>query len=124
MQREACHDVYFRRINRGNQFYSKRRLGAFSSDLGAVACFFEPPWSRVSPPVDEADQGWLLNEAATSLRALGRLTEALEPMRVGTESAAAGEDWEEAAIRAFNLSELELTLGDLAGAVRDAKQSV
>ena len=61
--------------------YSLNKLGAFGSDLGAVACFFETPWSRVSPALTEADQAWLLNEAASCLRALGRLTEALEPMR-------------------------------------------
>ena len=60
------------------------KLGAFGSDLGAVACFFETPWSRVSPALTEAAQAWLLNEAAIRLRALGRLTEALEPMRAAT----------------------------------------
>ena len=34
------------------------------------------------------------------------------------------EDWNEAAISASNLSELELTLGEVAGAVGDAEQSV
>ena len=37
------------RIQRRNEYYSSKKLGAFGSDLGAVACFFEPPWSRVSP---------------------------------------------------------------------------
>ena len=34
------------------------------------------------------------------------------------------EDWKQAAIAASNLSELELTLGEVAGAVGDAEQSV
>ena len=34
-----------------------------------------------------ADQAWLLNEAASRLRALGRLTESVEPMREGMEMA-------------------------------------
>ena len=74
-----------------------RKLGAFGSDLGAVACFFERPWSRVSPSLTESDQAWLLNEAAFSLRALGRLTEALEPMRAGMEMGVKQEDWKNAA---------------------------
>ena len=57
-----------------------------------------------------ADQAWLLCEAATRLRALGRLTEALQPMRAGLEMAVQQKDWENAAIYASNLSELELTL--------------
>ena len=85
LQQAACDKVYRDRINRGNKAYSAKKLGAFGSDLGAVACFFEPPWSRVSPALIVPAQSWLLNEAATRLCALGRLTESLEPMRAVLE---------------------------------------
>ena len=124
LQQEVCDKVYYARIGRGEEFYSTRKLGAFGSNLGAVACFFEIPWSRVSPALRDVDQAWLLNEAAFSLRALGRLTEALELMRAGLEMDVKQENWRAAVIRAGNLSELELTLGDVAGAVGDAEQSV
>ena len=62
--------------------YSTKKLGALGSDLGAIASFFDSPWSRLSSNLSEPGQAWLLNEAAFSLRALGRLTEAREPMRV------------------------------------------
>ena len=71
MQQEACDKVYFARLQRGQEAYSTKKLGALGSDLGAVACFFETPWSRVSLALTEADQAWLLNEAAFTLRALG-----------------------------------------------------
>jgi hypothetical protein len=48
-QQEACVKVYRDRINRGtgpDGFYSSKKLGAIGADLGAVACFFESPWSR------------------------------------------------------------------------------
>jgi len=124
MQQAACDKVYKDRILRGQENYSSFKLGAFGSDLGAVACFFEQPWRRVSPALSEPDQAWLLHEAAFRLRALGRLTEALEPMRAGLEACVKQEDWKQAAIGASNLSELELTLGDVADAVADATQSV
>ncbi len=103
--------------------------------MGAEACFFDQPWGRVTRAVTEADQAWLLNEAAFRLRALGRLTEALEPMRTAVEMAKHASETapdehtrrhqsSEAARRASNLSELELTLGEVAGAVGDAEQSV
>jgi hypothetical protein len=123
MQQEACDKVYFDRILRRQEEYSRRKLGAFGSDLGAAACFFEQPWRRVSPALTNADQAWLLNEAAFRLRALGRLTEALEPMRAGLEMAVKQGDWRNSAIYASNLSQLELTLGDLALAAADAEQS-
>jgi hypothetical protein len=124
MQQEACSKVYRDRILRGQEFYSSKKLGALGSNLGATACFFEQPWSRVSTALTEADQAWLLNEAAHYLRALGRLTEALEPMRAGLEMHVKQKNWRNAAIAASNLSELELTLGELALAAADAEQSV
>lgn len=124
LQQAACDEVYNARILRREEYYSARKLGAVSSDLGAIACFFKQPWRCVSPALSEADQTWLLTEAATRLRGLGRLTEALEPMRAGLEMGVKQEDWQNAAIDAGNLSELELTLGEVAGAVADAAQSV
>ena len=124
LQEEACDKVYFARILRRDENYSAKKLGVLGSDLGAIGCFFDTPWSRVSPVLTEADRAWLLNEAAFRLRALGRLTEALEPMRAGMEMGASKEHWNNAARGASNLSELELTLGKVAGAVEDAEQSV
>ena len=124
LQQEAFSKVCQPRIWRGNEVYTVRKLGAFGSDLGAVACFFEQPWSRPSPLLKEADQGFILNSAAFCLRALGRLTEALEPFRRSGEIAVKLKEWKGAAGSYSNLSELELLLGEVAGAVRDAEQSV
>jgi hypothetical protein len=124
MQEQACAQVYIARILRGGEFYSTRKFGAFATDLGAVACFFEPPWRRVSPALAESDQAWLLAVAAFDLRALGRLAEALEPMRAGLEMGVKQENWNAASRRASNLSQLEATLGVLTEAQRDAELSV
>jgi tetratricopeptide (TPR) repeat protein len=124
LQEEARAKVYRDRILRRDENYSVHKLGAFSADLGAVACFFDTLWSRVSPALTEADQAWLLNEAAFRLRAVGRLSEALEPMRAGLRNIMKQGDWKSAAAIASNLSELELTLGEVAGAAGDAEQSV
>jgi hypothetical protein len=124
MQQETGDKVFFGRIRRGQEAYSLKKLGAFGSDLGAIACFFEQPWSRVSPALTEADQAWLFNEAGFTLRALGRPTEALEPMLAGLAMRVKHESWKNAAVAASNLSQLELTLGEAALAVADAEQSV
>ena len=71
LQQEACDKVYRDRIQRGQEAYSTKKLGAFGSDLGAIACFFETPWSRVSPALTETEQAWLLNEAAFTPARLG-----------------------------------------------------
>jgi tetratricopeptide (TPR) repeat protein len=124
LQQETCDEVYFARISRGNEAYATSKLGAFGSDLGAVAHFFETPWIHVSSSLMHGDQAWLLNQAAFRLRALGRLTEALKPMRAALEMRIKEENWQEAANFATNLSNLELTSGDVSQAVHDAEQSV
>jgi hypothetical protein len=55
---------------------------------------------------------------------LGRLSEALDPMRVGVKNFVTRQDWKQAAAQASNLSELELTLGEMAAAVGTAEQCV
>ncbi len=121
---EARAEVFRDRIRRGGEQYSHRKLGAFGSDLGAIACLFKQPWNELLPGILESGQAWLLNEAAYCLRALGRLTESREPMRATMGINASKSEWKNAAISAGNLSELELTLGEMAAAVGDAEQSV
>jgi tetratricopeptide (TPR) repeat protein len=72
----------------------------------------------------DAEKAWLLNKAAFCLRALGRLTEAAEPMQAALKLVIKQEKWKNAAIGANNLSELYLTIGDLAQAVAAGRQSV
>ena len=124
MQQKACEEVYHGRILRGQEFYSSKKLGALGSNLGAVACFFEQPWSRVSPTVTEPYQSWLLGEAAFCLGALGRLNEAVEPMRASQETCIKRENRINAAISGSNLAQLELTLGEVALAAEDAKEAL
>jgi hypothetical protein len=123
LYQEALDKVYIDRILRyagDGGFYSLNKLGAFGADLGAVAGFFAETWTRPQPALAAAAQSWLFNQAAVCLRALGRLDEARAPMRAGLEMAVEADDWTEAAIRANNLSELELSLGEIEAAGRDA----
>jgi len=124
MQQEAVEEIYYAQILRAQEYYSSKKLGLIGSNLGAVACFFEQPWSRVSHAVKNEYQPWLLGEASYYLRAMGRLTESLDPMRASREMCIEKEDWKNAGIYSSNLSELELTLGEVAEAVGDAEQSV
>jgi tetratricopeptide (TPR) repeat protein len=121
---EAEWDVYWQRISRREDFFSTQKLGAFGADLAALSGFFDPPWRTPVAGLREASQAFVLNEAALCLRALGRLVEAAQPMQAGLEMRLAQKDWKNAAIGASNLSELWLTLGDIARALEYAQQSV
>nr|VFJ72715.1 MAG: hypothetical protein BECKFW1821C_GA0114237_103630 [Candidatus Kentron sp. FW] len=127
LHQETLDNVYFNRILRGtgsDGFYSISKLGAIEADLAAVANFFGQSWRVVSPKLSAPDRAWLLNEAATRLRALGRLREAREPMGAGLDMRIEQEDWNNAARGAGNLSQLALTLGAIERAVKDGERSV
>jgi tetratricopeptide (TPR) repeat protein len=121
---EAMDEVYGRRILRGNEHFSWSKLGAFGSELTALAGFFDPPWSRPSPSLRTDTQALVLALAGFHLRALGRLAEAVEPMQASWRMDEERGEWKGAAESAGPLSELTLTLGAVARAVKFAEQSI
>jgi tetratricopeptide (TPR) repeat protein len=122
-QQEVFEEVYGRRIQRADQFYSTKKLGAFGSDLTALSGFFDHPWDQPSTSLTPALQSFVLNQAGFRLRALGRLAEAVQPMQASLSGDSLAENWEAAAITASNLSELTLTLGQVPRAVAFGEQS-
>jgi len=122
---QALDDVYFARIYRGGrEAYLMHKLGAFGTDLSLLANFFEVPWYQPISTLSPVDQSWVISVAAFTLRALGRLTDAVEPMRASAEAAVKVADWINAAVRYGNLSELQLTVGNIMEAIAAARQSV
>jgi tetratricopeptide (TPR) repeat protein len=100
---DAMDEVYLRRIKRKNEFFNTKKLGAFGAELVAISGFFYSLWDKPVAKLTEAAKSYVLNEAGIDLWAL---------------------DWNNAAISAGNLSELYLTIGDIAPALEYANQSV
>ncbi len=123
-RQETLDEVFQPRIRRRGEFYSVNKLGAFASDLAALAGFFERTWDLPAAELTEPDRALLLGQAGVDLRALGRAAEAEAPMRAGLEMRVAQENWNNAARIAGNLSELALARGDVAGACGYAEQAV
>ncbi len=121
---EALDEVLWERVYRGEERFNWNKLGAFGEDLGMWAAFFQSPWTRLGPGLSEADEALVLNNTGFALRALGRLEEAAEPMQGGLDKRIAQQAWENAAIAASNLSELYLLQGNMAEALKMARQSV
>jgi hypothetical protein len=126
---EALNEVYIDRICRWLPdgtiaFYAIRDLGAFGSDLAAIAWFFDRPYETTVAALTPSDRSWVLSQASFGLRAQGRLREALPAMRTGLQMWEAAGFWENAAIAASNLSQTELFIGDIAAALATAGQSV
>lgn len=121
---ESFDTVFWWRIRRFNEAYSLKRLGTFGADLSALSNFFTAPWTRPVPGLRERDCAFVLNDAGYTLRALGRLEEAVEPLRAALDAHQARHDYKNASIAAENLSELQLALGRLKEAAASARQAV
>ena len=128
--RTARDKVYRDRIYRSNQGYTLFQLGAYSSDLAALAGFFPNGWA--APPVtgegeeelSEANRSWLLGVVAFCLTSLGRLLDALEPRRIGRQMDKKAEDWSNFCASSEGLIDLLAPLGRWAEAGVVADEAV
>ena len=101
--KEALDAIFLNRIcrrypNGEIEFYAGKKLGAVGSDLAAVSWFFDPPYETPVASLTPLGRAWVLNVASTSLRAHGRLLEALASTRAGLQMEEAGKDWRNASI--------------------------
>lgn len=120
----AMDDVYWERIVRSNEAFIVHKLGALGAWICCLASFFETPWDKPASGLAEADKAVTLGWAGTALWAVGRLSEAAQPMEASLEMLSNDKDWKRAAAAASNLSELYLTLGKVASAENYGAQSV
>jgi tetratricopeptide (TPR) repeat protein len=129
LYQKSLEEIYWERIcqrmaNGELDFYSLQKLGAFGSDLAAISSFFDKPYETPVAALTEIHRAWVLGTVAFILRAQGRFIEALPAQRAALRSAEDAKDWKNAAIRASNLSEAELLVGEVAAALTTAAKSV
>ena len=122
---EAHADVYLLRISGGlRKSYLLKSLGAIGANLSLLANFFEIPWTQPIATLAADEQTALLNMAGYTLRASGRLVEALGPIRSAVQALVSREQWADAAIVSKHLTELLLNLGRVREAILAARSSV
>jgi hypothetical protein len=88
---EARDKIYRDRICRRGpdgeiEFYASSKLGAFGSNLSAISWFFDKPYATPVATLTPAAQSWVLNEAATGLRAQGRSPSAEDIAKMKSEA--------------------------------------
>jgi len=120
---EALNEVYMHRIQRGNEYFNHKKLGAYGADLAILSGFFDTLWNKPVAGLTDPSKAVILAIAGFNLQALGRLVESAQPMQAGLDAAIVQENWENAARGARNLNELHLTLGNVASALDYAKKS-
>jgi tetratricopeptide (TPR) repeat protein len=139
----AFHEVYFVRIQQGRKFFAPSKLGTVGADLEALSCFFDAPWDHPydppwKHPVASITEKWralLFGQAGYRLWMLGRLKEAITPMKEALEAdvtrakealeeAVAREAWMYASVDADTLGALYLSLGDINKALSYSEDGV
>ncbi|MFT3768823.1 MAG: hypothetical protein QM820_25545 [Minicystis sp.] len=121
---EALREVHLKRIHRGDEAFSIKKLGAFGNEIAVFSALFESRWERLAPGLGEPEQSLVLHDAGFVLRALGRLPEATELTKLALERALTRGDWEKAASNASSLGELLMARGELTGGLAYLRQSV
>lgn len=112
---ETWSEVYLPRIARGNESFASAKLGLYGQELAALASFFDTPFTKPSRRLAEARQALALNLTVLNLRAIGRVEDAVAPMRAAVSLRVELKDWEKKAEESGALSELLLTLRRLRG---------
>lgn len=123
-QQEALDEVLYRRIQRRDESFSTRMLGAIGSELSALSGVFVRRWDQPSANLGATSQMVVFSMAGFLLHSLGRLEEAVQPLQAALEVALSQESWMDAAICASHLSELTLLLGNVEQSVAFGRQSV
>lgn len=124
LYQQTLDEVYRPRIQRNNEYFLYRKLGAYSDDLATVAHFFITQWRTLTTDLAEPEQAFVQNLAGASLRALNRFHEALELLQINQEIATKQKNWKNASVNAGNLSQLQLTLGNVAAAITISQHSI
>jgi tetratricopeptide (TPR) repeat protein len=126
---EALVGVYIGRICRQSpdqtpEFYTSKKLGALSSNLAAIAWFFDRPYEAPSAALVGQARSFVVNQASFALRAQGRLREALQVTRASLDMTVKAKEWANAATDMSILNQTELLIGEVSAAVETAKRGV
>jgi len=125
LYQEAMDDVYYSRILRdGNTSYCCKKLGAFSADLAVLSHFFKVPWSEPVEGLVDLYKIGVFNWAGFHLCALGRLQEAIQPLKAGLDMRIKQNAFLSASINANSLSNLMLLLGRIEEAIEYTHQGI
>ncbi len=117
-------DVYWKRIQRSDQYYLLYQLGNVSDDLALIANFFSLLWGQAAIELTPGCVSEALAIASYDLYSLGRLRESVEPMLLSINGFITQENWIEAAVTSSNLSEQLLIGGDIEQSLIYASNSI
>ena len=121
----AMDQVLRNRIHRRGEYFSQRKLGAFSSDLSALTGFFPNGWeSPVVKTLPDDKKEQLLSIASRCLMSSGRLHEAMDVQQGLMQFSKRLNSWNRATIAAGNFVDSSFPIGQLNTAKMIAQQGI
>lgn len=114
-QSETFKEVFLPRVAGDDTGAHIHKLRTYGQSVAALATFFKHPWSQIEPTLTLSDQALGINMASVCLQTVGRVIDALEPMRLSVQQFARLGDWKSAAITTQNIARLLTCLGQLKG---------
>ncbi|MBU1614911.1 tetratricopeptide repeat protein, partial [bacterium] len=126
MYQEAFDDVYWQKVQRGEEGFLIYKLGAWGTNLSLVQNFFQDEDLQKEPLVSRIEGGYkscLINEAGLSMNSLGRLKEAEGLYKRTIELAISQRDWMNASMGYQNLAGLQIRTGSLLQAKRSSEKA-
>jgi hypothetical protein len=124
LHQQVMDEVFWKRIRQGDKHISTQILGAYGADLEALSFFFDSAWTKPAAGLSDHWKGVVLIWAGELLRALGRVNDALEPMKFSLKAAVELDEFGDAAGRAEILSDLLLKLGRISEAEEYGRMSI
>jgi tetratricopeptide (TPR) repeat protein len=121
---EVLDDIYKRRIQRGNEFFASKKLGAAGAVLSALSSFCASLWSEPVAELSEEGKAYVMFEAAVYLATQLHLKEAEQPYRKASELYEAQKNLVMAAASSGDLSRLYLTIGNIEKAIDFAQKGI
>ena len=124
LHEQAFKEILWERIYRGQTYYSLLSLGLWGSDLAAIACLFEVPYTKPLSFLSTSNQAGFLGIAGLDLRSLGRLKEAVRTMEAGLKIHKNIHEHANSARATGNIAELQILVCDFKNALASAISSV
>jgi len=123
---QVLDEVYLPRIQRHDHdnFYLSKKLAAFSDDLTVISNLFSSPWIKPVEGLRTTLQAAVRNWAGYNLRALGRFDDAAQLFESSLGILVAEKDWRQASVQAGNMSELQLSFGNIEKAINQGEASI
>ena len=124
LHQKVFSEVYWKRIQRKENYFLIYNLGGLGIDLSIISHFFEIPWSQLDSKLKAKDKAEILSITGYLLRSQIYLIQAVKTMQIAVEEFIKIKNWTEAAREAGNLSVVYLFLGHINKAINTAEKSV